>query len=259
MKATPPRFFILILSILFCLPGLIRANDSAIPDATRQLLIVTGKDWDSSSARVFLCEKRGNQWEKISPVYDAVVGKKGMALPDDDQTFRVSSKSSGPTKVEGDMRAPAGIFKLGPILGYADRLPFETAWKYQQITETLQGVDDPHSKYYNQLIDTQGRSLADIDWKSHETMKRKDWLYKWLAVILSNEKNIPGKGSMDFLHVWRAKGKGTAGCTALAEGDLLKILRWLDPTKEPLMVQAPLEVYVDFRKRENLPNINEKE
>lgn len=249
------RFF-LLMPVAFSaliLPTATFAAESVLPSTAKQLVIVVGKDWDSSEAHVFLCEKLDSQWKQIGPIYEAVVGKKGMVLQDANQPFTIPIGGIPVTKVEGDMKAPVGLFKLGSMLGYAPELPFKTSWKYQQITETLQGVDDPRSKHYNQLVDVQGMPVSLIDWKSHEVMKRKDWLYKWLIVVLSNEKNAPRKGSMVFMHVWRAKGKGTAGCTALAEEDLLSVFKWLDPVKNPLIVQMPSSVYQDFQKQEALP------
>jgi hypothetical protein len=39
--------------------------------------------------------------------------------------------------------------------------------------------------------------------------------------------------------VWSGSEKPTAGCTALSRGDLLELLRWLEPSKQPLLVQLP--------------------
>jgi len=32
---------------------------------------------------------------------------------------------------------------------------------------------------------------------------------------------------MRRIHIWRSKDKGTAGCTALAEKDMVALLQWL--------------------------------
>ncbi len=34
-------------------------------------------------------------------------------------------------------------------------------------------------------------------------------------------------------------GRATAGCVAIAEPDLVKVLRWLNPTAKPRIVLAP--------------------
>ena len=48
----------------------------------------------------------------------------------------------------------------------------------------------------------------------------------------------PPRGSGIFLHVM-VPGRSTAGCVSLAEADLLRVLRWLDPAARPRIVLAP--------------------
>jgi L,D-peptidoglycan transpeptidase YkuD (ErfK/YbiS/YcfS/YnhG family) len=231
-----------------------------LPSDTQQLIVVVSPDWTSPQAHVFLCEKKGSQWERTSPVYEAVVGKKGMAPGQNSLIAGLFEKAgAGVTgKKEGDMKAPAGVFEVGPLMGYADKLPFGTQMKYTQTLASFQGVDDPHSKYYNQIVDTRDIPAGSADWKSFEVMKRPDILYKWLMVIHSNPRNIPGQGSMVFMHVWRAKGKGTAGCAALDEQDLLSVFKGLDAAKHPLVVLMPLGFYKTFQTGESLPVFEEK-
>ncbi len=188
-----------------------------------------------------------------------MIGKKGMGIGAGLPAVAIEpADSSVPFKKEGDMKTPAGVFVVGPWMGYADKLPFDGNLPYQQTLSTFQGVDDPQSKYYNQIVDIQKIPAASVDWKSHEVMKRPDILYKWLMVIRSNPQSVPGKGSMVFMHVWRAKGKGTAGCTAMEDADLLSLFRSLDATRHPLVVQLPLKAYEGFQSRENLPAFGEK-
>jgi L,D-peptidoglycan transpeptidase YkuD (ErfK/YbiS/YcfS/YnhG family) len=86
-------------------------------------------------------------------------------------------------------------------------------------------------------------------------MKRKDDLYKWLLVVGYNKKDPhPGSGSCIFIHIWRAPGKGTAGCTAMAEKDLVEILQWLKLEENPALVQLPLPVYKQYWKEWQLPD-----
>jgi len=51
------------------------------------------------------------------------------------------------------------------------------------------------------------------------------------AVIAYNTALAPGLGSAIFLHV--STGGPTAGCVSLPEGQLVEILRWLDPGRNP--------------------------
>ena len=51
------------------------------------------------------------------------------------------------------------------------------------------------------------------------------------AVIAYNSARTPGLGSAIFLHV--SAGGATAGCVSLPAGQLVEILRWLDPARSP--------------------------
>ncbi|MBI3618052.1 MAG: L,D-transpeptidase family protein, partial [Candidatus Omnitrophica bacterium] len=72
---------------------------------------------------------------------------------------------------------------------------------------------------------------------SHEVLRRSDGLYKYAVVIEYNtDPAIPGMGSAIFLHVWRGANKPTAGCVAMAEIDLLRLLQWLDARQNPVIL-----------------------
>ena len=71
-------------------------------------------------------------------------------------------------------------------------------------------------------------------------MRRDDILYKWGVVVDHNAAAIPGAGSCIFLHIWKSSSAPTAGCTAMPESDLVRLLRWLDPARHPILIQLPL-------------------
>ena len=50
---------------------------------------------------------------------------------------------------------------------------------------------------------------------------------------------MPGHGSCIFLHISPTPGTGTAGCTAMAAPALDEVMRWLDPARQPALVQMP--------------------
>jgi L,D-peptidoglycan transpeptidase YkuD (ErfK/YbiS/YcfS/YnhG family) len=63
--------------------------------------------------------------------------------------------------------------------------------------------------------------------------------YDYLAVITYNmppnvAKPVPGAGSGIFLHV--ATSGPTAGCVSLPKSELVQVLTWLDPAKNPRIV-----------------------
>lgn len=226
---------------------------TGIPENTEQLIVVVSKTWSEVQATLFLFERKAGKWQAYKSGIPAVLGKKGLAWGIGLHPVQ-SPGPEGATKKEGDLKSPAGIFALGPCMGYAEHLPFKSNLEYQQIKETLQGVDDPQSQYYNQIVDT--LVVKDRDWKSYETMRRKDDLYKWLIVIRHNAKNASGSGSMIFLHVWKNPTSGTAGCTAVSEENLLGVLQWLNRDKQPLMVQLPYDAYKKLKGNWKLPELN---
>ena len=208
---------------------------------SQQLLVVLTDSWPAVQARLYCLEKKGSAWRPALGPFSAVVGSNGMAwgvgFPD--------NKQSGPVKKEGDRKAPAGVFRLVKAMGYARTAPEGSTFPYEQIRESSLCVDDPASEQYNRILDTDDPAKpVTSTWKSAEVMKRKDDLYKWLVIVDYNrEQPEPGAGSCIFIHVWRSKDEGTAGCTAIAERNILELLLWLKPERNPLLVQMPGQEY----------------
>lgn len=231
------------------------AFKTVIPELAQshQLIIVTTQGWNDIPA-IARCVERStlrSSWKEALEPYNAVVGKKGMAWGLGLQRC-TPAKEEGIVKKEGDLRAPAGIFKLGEVFGYA---PSEEAafikMPYRQLTASMEGIDDIHSHYYNRIVDT--TTLQDKDWTSSEAMLRSDDLYRWGIVIQHNWENVPGAGSCIFMHLWRGPNQGTAGCTALAPKSMESILHWLDAAKYPLLLQLPAAEYERLKESWQLP------
>jgi D-alanyl-D-alanine dipeptidase len=229
-------------------------STSPFPDNSRQMILVLAETWDSFRVRLYRCEKNFGTWRAVQ-CFPAVCGQKGMAwglgvYPAD------PLQQQQPSKKEGDRKTPAGVFTLGACRGYASKFATNQRLSYQPLTVTTQGVDDPKSRYYNKIVDraklTPGQTA---DWDSYEVMRRDDTLYKWLVAINHNPANLPGYGSLIFMHPWAGSHTGTAGCTALSEPDLLELLRWLDPAREPVLIQMPREEYQKFRNVWGLPAV----
>jgi L,D-peptidoglycan transpeptidase YkuD (ErfK/YbiS/YcfS/YnhG family) len=223
---------------------------------SQQCLLVVAPAWNSKTALLHAFERASTtgDWKMRGNAIPVVLGKNGMGwglgLVD-------AKKRTGPRKIEGDNRAPAGIFRLGPALGYA---PAQSAsWiklHYVPLTKTIEGVDDPGSHYYNQLVDRS--KVARVDWRSSEQMRRADDLYKWGVFVAHNPAARPGDGSCIFLHIWKSSSTPTTGCTAMAEPDLVQLLRWLDPNAHPVLAQMPASDYTVLQSSYHLPAIPEK-
>ncbi|MBS1789421.1 MAG: L,D-transpeptidase family protein [Acidobacteria bacterium] len=223
---------------------------------SQQLVLVVSKDWNAVDGELRQYERasNGQAWLPKFNRFAVVVGRNGMAwgkgLHGDPATL---AEPGDPIKKEGDGRAPAGIFKLSSSFGYAPKennglvkLP------YFQATTMSECVDDVRSRYYNRLV--QRDKIAKPDWKSAEQMRRNDELYRWGVVVDHNaDKPEAGAGSCIFLHTWSGAGKGTAGCTAMEPKRIEGLLVWLDPKKNPVLVQLPQSEFERLRESLGLP------
>ena len=185
----------------------------------------------------------------MSAEVPVVVGRTGLAWGDG---VVDAGAAAGPHKREGDGKAPAGVFRLGPAFGFATRR--ESSWlpaAYRPLTPSTECVDDTASRRYNLLVER--AASGDVDWNSSERMRSVEG-YRWGLVVMHNAAPpVAGRGSCIFLHVWAGPGRGTAGCTAMEESSLTELLRWLDPQKRPLLVQLPEGEYTRLRAPWRLP------
>lgn len=207
-----------LLTVLTAAPALTFANEISaelddLPNEVHQAIVVetTGK----MTARVSGWERNDSGWTQVINPVNAVIGRNGLAPIGE--------------KREGDGRTPSGTFALRRAFGYEKGAP--TGLDYRVVTEKDFWIDAPASPLYNQWV------TGDIPEVSHEILRRQDDLYKYVIVIEYNtDPVIPGTGSAIFMHVWRAANKPTAGCVAVAEADILRLLHWLDAHRNPVIL-----------------------
>jgi L,D-peptidoglycan transpeptidase YkuD (ErfK/YbiS/YcfS/YnhG family) len=125
-------------------------------------------------------------------------------------------------KREGDGATPRGTHFIAGLFYRLDRVSSPSGWAQPIYLGDL-WCDDPQHPAYNLLC------RAPLE-ASHEQMRRADPQYD---VVLITDWNwpeaSPGRGSAIFLHQWRRPGASTAGCIAMARGDLL----WLAAKAAP--------------------------
>lgn len=232
-------------------------KEDTISPKGEQLIVVLTENWDTNHCEIYLCEKKNDIWSVSFPAIRGVTGKSGLAWGIGlHNNLDLDTIDAYKAKAEGDMKSPAGIFNIGPFYGYADSLPFLSSLKYIKSLETFHGVDDPDSKYYNQIIDTeQLKGNPEEFYSSYEIIRRKDNMYKWFFRIQHNPENFPLKGSLIFFHIWRNESSGTAGCIASSEEAMLKILKWLNPEYHPKIIILPKHVYQICQKSGEFPEI----
>ena len=186
-------------------------------NSSEQAIIITSQEDNPEYVKLYTVEKMDGIWQDKFETIKATIGRNGFADID--------------MKKEGDGKTPSGIFKLGLAFGYNKTI--NSKMPYRQSAENDFWIDDVDSNKYNTWVH------GDTEAKSFERMKRKDHLYKYGVVVEYNTNPVlKGKGSAIFLHVWRAPGKKTAGCAAMPENDIVKILGWLDPEQEPVVLMG---------------------
>jgi L,D-peptidoglycan transpeptidase YkuD (ErfK/YbiS/YcfS/YnhG family) len=246
--------FCLLLMAGWCASGSTQVKTFKADPLARsaQTIVVITSNWNAVEGRLQRYERAAihENWRPVGKPISVVVGKNGLGwgigvIASNDSNVRVASD---PVKREGDGKSPAGVFALGTAFGYASQpLPGSTM-PYLNLTPSIECVDDTGSKYYNRIVD---RSIVVPDWNSSEHMRNVGESYRWGIVVDHNgivaEDNAnrpePGGGSCVFLHIWHSHDQGTVGCTAMSQIELKTLLTWLDPEREPLLVQLPEPAY----------------
>lgn len=138
---------------------------------------------------------------------EAIIGKNGL----------------GKTK-EGDGKTPAGVFLFIEAFGILENPG--TNMRYTKVDKSHYWVDDSESNYYNQFISTKE---VVPDWKSAEHILDYGESYHYVLATSYNCEKIPGAGSAVFLHCMSKEAEETAGCIAIPENAMRKIMRCIEP------------------------------
>lgn len=180
-----------------------------------QVVLVQSTRDDIQKGILSVWERVNNEWRSPFPKIEVMLGRNGLISPNN--------------KVEGDKATPEGIYALKRAFGYA---PLDGCKiLYIQLSKDDFWVDDSASPLYNQLV--KGQPVSG----TYERMRRDDDAYKFGIVIEYNtEPIVKGKGSAIFMHVWRSPTTPTLGCVAMDEKNLIKIIKWLDPERQPVII-----------------------
>ena len=185
------------------------AAAAAARPASGQLVTVVAASYGAVQAELTAYQQAGGQWRRVFGPWTAWIGRNGMAPPG--------------AKREGDGRTPSGTLGFGFFFG-VDPDP-GVLFPYRRIQPSDVWDDDPSSPLYNEWVDDRyadpGADPEPMDVSA----------YDFGAVIGYNTARTPGLGSAIFLHI--NIGMPTAGCVTLPVGELLEILRWLNPAASP--------------------------
>lgn len=238
-----------VLILLVACPPLARSAELPWSDA-RQLVLVTIPEWSSSQGTLRTFARTEAAWQEVRTASPVVIGRAGAAWG-----IGQHPPQPGPRKREGDSRSPAGVFAIGTAFGYADSA--STALAYEQMDANDWCIDVSTSPLYNRIVDA-GQVGIDATSGSTEPMRRDlhlggDRRYEIGFIIEHNPANEPDAGSCIFAHVWKAADAPTAGCTAMAEPAMRRLLSWLRPETGPVFVLLPMAEYEALRHGWGLP------
>ena len=200
----------------------------SLENGSSQIIIVSSEKDGQNKAIVETFEKANGRWNKSFPPMNAVIGEKGFSLD----------------KEEGDLKAPVGLFRVGTAFGTIDK-PSYIKLSYKKTSKNDYWIDDVSSQDYNNWVEFEGDPYSR--WKSFEKLKIAS--YK-LAFVVEYNMNpvVKGKGSAIFFHIWQGPNISTKGCTALSETNISKLLSWIDPDKNPIIIQGTVDILQDMIK-----------
>lgn len=231
--------------ILLLLSVAVHAGDL---DHVRQLVVSIAPDWDSKGGMLQRYERTGRKWRAVGAPWPVLFGRGGLAWG----RGVLGQDETGRAKVEKDWRAPAGIFRIGKIYTHDRALPDGADYPFHTVTAADAWVDDVKSPDYNRHVLVDPKDPPP--WFAKQRMRVGDFAYRWLVEIRHNaDPPVAGRGSAIFFHIRRGPRKPSAGCTTMAESDLVTLIKWLRTEANPHYVLLPQAEYDGRRKALGLP------
>jgi L,D-peptidoglycan transpeptidase YkuD (ErfK/YbiS/YcfS/YnhG family) len=178
----------------------------AVGGAT-QVISVVGVG--GSAAKMDVWQRTAAGWEPIGVGIPAHIGANGMA----------------PQTHDGEMKTPMGIFTLDFAFGTKPNPG--TGLQYVQVGPDHWWDGDMKSPTYNTMqVCKKAQCPFDTD-PSSGTENLQIPQYAHAVVMGVNKARVPGNGGAFFLHT--TDGGATAGCVAIDDATLVKIMQWLRP------------------------------
>jgi len=192
-------------------------------DGATQLIVVTSASSRSSVATLRAFDRAGGAWRLAFGPVRARVGYNGWSAPRH--------------RREGDGTTPEGIYALGTTIYGTGTRP-RVRYRFHHLVPGDFWDENPATgRSYNTF---QHSATTDCAHNPYGGATECLWLettaYAYLAVIDFNVPATGPYGSGIFLHV--GTRSATAGCVAIAEPTLVRILEWLRPADAPRIVLA---------------------
>jgi L,D-peptidoglycan transpeptidase YkuD (ErfK/YbiS/YcfS/YnhG family) len=190
----------------------------ALAGDTTQVLTVTNWRQTRTYARFNAFRLVNGGWTHRWGPWTARIGGGGFADPGQ--------------KIEGDDLTPQGSYGFQFMFGVNANPGVHFSWRHAYRYDYWD--DDPNSSRYNLWTDTRYYYAGVNPEPMHNVPS-----YDYAAVIAYNVARVPGAGSAIFLHV--GDGQATAGCVSLPQAEILKIIRWLRPGRDPVIAMHVLQ------------------
>ncbi len=219
-------------------------------DGVKQLIVSIAPSWNASTGRLQCFERSGSAWKPVTNAWPVLYGKTGLAWG----RGVLGTGEPGLAKTERDKRAPAGVFRIGTIYTYDPALPDGASYPFHIVTTADAWIDDPTLPHYNQHVTIDPQNPPP--WFAKQKMRHGDFAYRWLVEIRHNaDPPQPGAGSAIFFHIRRGADRPTAGCTTMAEENLVKMIRFLRADARPHYALLPRGEYEAKWKAWGLPDL----
>ena len=144
----------------------------------------------------------------------------------------VGSRGIAHDRRRSSLQSPAGLWPLGSAFGLEEE-PDGLKVPWRDITDRSDWVCDDDSLYFNTWQERDDPTLAD-DWNRNDTEHLADYdeTYTYACIIEYNTPPyvVPNRGCAIFLHV---SDHPTEGCVGLLTEDMVRVLQWLDPHRNP--------------------------
>lgn len=176
---------------------------------TTQVILVLVEDYSSTACVLKIVEKIDGKWA-VKHISKGYVGYKGSA--------------DGEERRQGSLKTPLGIYKILSAMGIAEDPG--TIFPYTQIKEGMYWDLNSDSPTYNRLVYSDPGGDREVLWKMGAQ-------YNYVLNTSYNEDQTKDKGGAIFIHA--SKNEPTAGCISIPEEDMKKLIKWVDPTKNPVL------------------------
>lgn len=172
-----------------------------------QVLSVVGTG--GATAKMDVWQRGESGWQPIGSGIPVHIGANGMV----------------PQSHDGEMATPMGVFSLDFAFGTQPNPG--TGLEYVQVTRDYWWDGDMNSPTYNTMQVCKEADCAFNTDPSSGTENLYIPQYAHAVVMGVNKARVPGNGGAFFVHT--TDGGPTAGCVALDDDTLVKIMKWLRP------------------------------